>query len=161
MASEQLPAGIDLGADGLGNTENDAAQRLPRPPMITASKPKISRPPPMEGSKLVRIPRRMPATAVTASDSAIETEDVASVQAHQLGDVLIVGNSAKGAAERCSIKGPLQGRDDQDGDEEGQKRQHADGKTAKADARGLQSAGVHFLRIGGVTFEQRVLDNDG
>src|SRR5258705_2306591 len=45
--------------------------RLPRPPMITASKPKISRAGPIAGSKLVRTAMSTPATATTASDSAM------------------------------------------------------------------------------------------
>ena len=44
---------------------------LPSPPMITASKPKIRRAGPIAGSKLVRTARKTPATATTASDSAI------------------------------------------------------------------------------------------
>ena len=39
--------------------------------MITASKPKISRAGPIEGSKLARTARNTPAMATTASDSAI------------------------------------------------------------------------------------------
>ena len=39
--------------------------------MMTASKPKISRAGPIAGSKLVRTARNTPATATTASDSAM------------------------------------------------------------------------------------------
>ncbi len=39
--------------------------------MITASKPKIRRAGPIDGSKLVRTARNTPATATTASDSAM------------------------------------------------------------------------------------------
>ena len=44
---------------------------LPSPPMITASKPKISRAGPIAGSKLARTASSTPATATMASDSAI------------------------------------------------------------------------------------------
>ncbi len=44
---------------------------LPSPPMITASKPKISRAGPIAGSKLVRTARNTPAIAITASESAM------------------------------------------------------------------------------------------
>ena len=44
---------------------------LPSPPMITASKPKISRAGPIAGSKLVRTASSTPATATMASDSAM------------------------------------------------------------------------------------------
>src|SRR5262245_22206779 len=44
---------------------------LPRPPMITASKPKIRRAGPIDGSKLVLIASNTPATATTASESAM------------------------------------------------------------------------------------------
>ena len=68
--------------------------------MITASKPKISRPGPLAGSKLVRMPRKMPAMATTASDSAMAMpEDMRLVQPHELGNVLIVRNRAEGTAQ--------------------------------------------------------------
>src|SRR5664279_5045726 len=44
---------------------------LPSPPMMTASKPKISRAGPMAGSKLVRTAKKTPAMAMMANDSAI------------------------------------------------------------------------------------------
>ena len=44
---------------------------LPSPPMITASKPKISRAGPIAGSKLARTASSTPAIATMASDSAI------------------------------------------------------------------------------------------
>jgi hypothetical protein len=46
---------------------------LPSPPMITASKAKISRAGPMAGSKLARTARKTPAMAITANDRAIAT----------------------------------------------------------------------------------------
>src|SRR5262249_29148605 len=49
---------------------------LPRPPMMTASKPKISRAGPIAGSKLVRTARKTPATAMTASESAIASAKI-------------------------------------------------------------------------------------
>ncbi len=45
--------------------------RLTRPPMITASKPKISRPGPKKGSKFDRIARNTPAIATIPRHSAI------------------------------------------------------------------------------------------
>ena len=75
MAGQQIPAGIELRADGLGDAENDAAgERAPHepsPPMMTASKPNISRAGPIAGSKLARTASSTPATATMASDSAI------------------------------------------------------------------------------------------
>src|SRR5665647_1562086 len=44
---------------------------LPSPPMITASKPKISRAGPIEGSKLVRTARNTPAMAMSASATSV------------------------------------------------------------------------------------------
>src|SRR5262249_7214172 len=49
---------------------------LPRPPMMTASKPKIRRAGPIAGSKLVRTARKTPATAMTASDSAMASAKI-------------------------------------------------------------------------------------
>ena len=75
MAGEQIPARVELRADGLRHAQDDAAgERAPHepsPPMITASKPKISRAGPIDGSKLARTASSTPAIATTASDSAI------------------------------------------------------------------------------------------
>src|SRR5215475_10010760 len=49
---------------------------LPRPPMMTASKPKISRAGPIAGSKLVRTAMKTPATAMTASESAMASAKI-------------------------------------------------------------------------------------
>src|SRR5690606_7409427 len=46
-------------------------QSEPRPPMITASKPKMRRPGPLAGSKLVRTARKMPAMATTPAETAM------------------------------------------------------------------------------------------
>lgn len=75
MPGQKLQAGMHLPAKGLCHTQDDAPasvpHRLPSPPMMTASNPKIRRLPPMAGSNEVRMPRKTPAIAVTASDSAM------------------------------------------------------------------------------------------
>ena len=72
--------------------------------MMTASKPKIRRAGPIAGSKLVRTASNTPATATTASDSAIaKREDVAVVEAHQLRDRRIVRRS-RGRRGRARVR---------------------------------------------------------
>ena len=75
MAREDAPARGDLGADGLGDAEDDPASSVPHsepsPPMITASKPKMSRAGPTDGENVVRIARKTPAIATVASEIAI------------------------------------------------------------------------------------------
>ena len=79
--------------------------------MITASKPKISRAGPIDGSKLVRMARKTPAMATTASDSAMASaEDVAVVEAHQPRDLRVVGGGAEGAAEGRAVEERTGGR---------------------------------------------------
>ena len=102
MAGEQLPAGIDLRADAWATPRMtppaSVPQRLPRPPMITASKPKISRAGRSTGSKLVRTREE---DAGDRDDRQRqrhgEAEDVAVVEAHQLGEVRHRRRSARKA----------------------------------------------------------------
>jgi hypothetical protein len=71
MASQQLPARIDLRPDRLRHAENDAAHQ--RAPHIAepADNDRLEAEDPMAGSKLVRTARNTPAMAMMASESAI------------------------------------------------------------------------------------------
>ncbi|MEL6463791.1 MAG: hypothetical protein AAFQ58_02385 [Pseudomonadota bacterium] len=57
----------------------------------------MRRPPPLERSKLMQMPSRMPAVPVTESERHGETEDMRIVERHQLRGALIVGYRAKAA----------------------------------------------------------------
>ncbi len=107
---------------------------LPSPPMITASKPKISRAGPIDGSKLARTAKQH---AGDGDDRERERhrqrEDVGVVEAHQLRNRLVVGGGAEGAAERRAVEQPLQAGDHRDRERELEQRQHAD-RQAAADA---------------------------
>ena len=135
---------------------------LPSPPMMTASKPKISRAGPIAGSKLARTASSTPATATMASDSAIASaEHVGVVQAHELRHRLVVRGGAEGAAERRAVEQPLQAGDHRDRERELDERQHADGEpAADGDACDLDRAGVELDAVGGEQLKQPVLDDD-
>ena len=62
---------VDLRADGLRDPEHDPPDERPHsepmPPMTTASNAKISCAGPAYGSKVERIPRKVPASAAVAT----------------------------------------------------------------------------------------------
>ena len=102
MAGEHLQAGIDCEAT-LCTTPRmippaSVPQKLDRPPMMTASKPKISRVGPVAGSKLARIASNTPASPTIASDRAHrQPEHMAVVEPHQLRHPRIVRLTARNA----------------------------------------------------------------
>ena len=135
---------------------------LPRPPMITASKPKMSRAGPIAGSKLARTASSTPATATMASDSAIASANTwALFRPMSCATDWIVGGGAEGAAQRRAVEQPLQAGDHRDRERELDERQHADRKpAADRDAFDLDRAGVELDAVGGEQFKQPVLDDD-
>ncbi len=130
---------------------------LPSPPMITASKPKISRAGPIDGSKLARTASSTPAIADDRErERHRQREDVAIVEAHQLRHRLVVGGGAEGAAERRAVEQPLQAGDHRDRERELDERQHADREpAAELDAVDLDRAGLQLAAVGGEQFQQR------
>ena len=99
--------------------------------MITASKPKISRAGPIDGSKLVRMARNTPAMATTASDSAMARPKTWRLSRPiSCATIWIVGGGAEGAAERGAVEQPLQPGDHRDRERELEQRQHADREPA-------------------------------
>ena len=97
--------GESLAPDGLRDAEDDAAdQRAPeRAEAADDHGLEGEEQPdgPAADVKVVRMPRKTPATATMASDSAIASAvEPAVVDAHELGGLLVVGGRAEGAAER-------------------------------------------------------------
>jgi hypothetical protein len=90
---------------------------LPSPPMMTASKPKISRAGP---DRRVEIGAHGKKDAGDRDDRKRQRhgqrKDVAIVETHQLRHRLIVRRRAEGAAERGAIEQELQAGDDGNGD---------------------------------------------
>ena len=164
MPGQKLPARVDRRPERLRDAQNDAARQCA---------PQIAQPADDHRLEAEDQPPAADRRVETGADTQQhpgnrgdrqrqrhrQPEDMRLVQPHQLGGVLIVGHGPKGAAQRGPVEGPLQAGNHRDGDAEGQQRQNTDSERTEADARGFQRTGVHFLRIGRIGFEQRVLDN--
>ncbi len=95
-------------------------------------------------------------------DGGGEREDVAVVDAHQLGDLRIVGGGAEGAAELGAVEHEVERQDHADRRGERQELHGAEGDAAAERNRGgLDGAGLEALAVGGEDLEQPVLDDDG
>ena len=123
MAGEQLPFRVDRGADRLRDAEHDAAgQRAPeqpRPPMITASKAKISRAGPDRRIEIgAHAEKQRGDRADREREAHRDREQLLVVDAHQLRGDGIVGDGAKRAAQRGAIEELVERDDDGDGGDE-------------------------------------------
>ena len=81
------------------------------------------------------------------------------VQPHQLRDVLIIADRPEPAPKAGPIKHPLQPCNHRHSDRKGQQRQHPNCQPANRKARRLDRAALQFLRIGGIPFQQGVLQD--
>src|SRR5690606_9230376 len=109
VAGEHLPARVDVAADGLGDAEDDTAGE--RAPEIaeTADDDRLEAED-QAGAPSGGIKARPDAEEDSGDGRDGErerhgkAEDVGAVQAHQLGDILVVGGGPEGAAERRAIE---------------------------------------------------------
>ena len=107
--------------------------------MMTASKPKISRAGPIDGSKLVAHREQHAGDGDDGERQRHrQPEHMGVVQAHELRHRLVVRGGAEGAAQRRAIEQPLQAGDHRDRERELDQRQHADREPA-ADGDALRS----------------------
>jgi hypothetical protein len=94
-------------------------------------------------------------------DGGREGVDLLRVQAHQLGDLAVVGHGAKRTAQRRAREQPLQRAGRHDGDGQHDQRQHAQReRIAERHALRVEPTGFDGARVGREQFEQQVLDDD-
>jgi hypothetical protein len=119
MPGQDLPFGIDLGADGLGDADDDAAgQRAPQAAQAADDDG-------LEGVEQACGPDRRVEVGAhaeiergdgdhTMAMAGGEREDVAVVDAHQLGDLRIIGGGAEGAAQLGAVEYEIERQDHAD-----------------------------------------------
>ena len=138
-------------------------QSDPSPPMMTASKAKMSRTGPSSGPNVVRMPRKTPPIAtVPNAMRGGHRVDVAIVDADEASRVAVVGGGPQRAAELRPAEQQLQGDQDRHRDDERQQRQDTDRElVSDVDAGALDRAAIEALRIGRVDAQQHVLEDHG
>ena len=154
MAREDLPAGVKLRADRLGNAEDHAAGQ--RPPQ--AAEPAddhrlegVEQPCRPDGGREVGADRHEGAGERHHRERQChgEREDMAVVDAHQRRRLMVVRGRAEGHAEPGAEEQKLQARDYPERREEDDEREPTDGNLiADGDARRLQRAGLEPLCVG-------------
>jgi hypothetical protein len=166
VTGQDLPFGVDGRAGCLRNADDDAAgQRAPQAAEPADDDGLEGEYEPCRTDRGIEIGAHPKEQSRQRGDGERDAhgdgEEAAVVDAHELGDVGIVGHGAEGAADRCTVEELVQPDDDGDGGCERQHRQHAHGDAAAQRHGGrLPSAGRQAARIGGEGLQQAVLDDD-
>ncbi len=165
--AKQLPARIDLRADRLRHAEDDAAgKRAPHAAEPADDDGLEAEDQPRRSDRRIEIGAHGDEHAGDRNDRQRqrhgEREDVPVVEAHQLGDGLVIRGRPKGAAERSAIEQKLQRADHGHSDDELQQRKHADPDArCQRKARDFDRAGAQPPAVGGEQLKQRVLNDHG
>ena len=131
---------------------------LPSPPIITASKARMSRIGPDEGAKIVRM--HTGKGGENHGDAERERVKLAVIDAHELGGIGVVGNRAESAAKPRAVEQELEARDGKHRHRKNQQRINADIKAAGLQAGGLDRAFFEPMVVSAEALQQPVLDYD-
>ncbi len=166
MPGEDLPFGIDVGADGLSDADDHPTGERPPETPEPADDHRL------EGIEQARRPdgrieRRAHAEVERSNrddhhgDRHGHGENASRFDAHELRDVGIVRGRPEGTAKRRRVEQGIEQQDDRDCRDEGDKRHHADRKhAAERDRGGLDGAGREPLAVRRKHLQEAVLDDD-
>src|SRR5262245_52087502 len=123
MPGEHLPAGIDVGADALGDAEQDAAEkRAPQAAEAADDHGLEAENQPRRSDRWIKIGAHRDEHAGDRDDGErqrhAEREDVAVVEAHELRHRLVIGGGAERAPQRRAIEYELHAADHGDSERE-------------------------------------------